>query len=401
MKLSKKILASCTAACMAMTLFAGCGDTSSSGNGDQNSDGASSGGTIVIGGIGPLTGATAVYGMAVKNAAQLAVDEINAAGGVNGIQLKLDFQDDENNEEKAVNAYNTLKDNGAKVLVGTVTSAPCIAVAAESVKDNMFQITPSGSAVDCVTNDNAFRVCFTDPGQGTTAADYIAEKKLASKIGIIYDSSDVYSTGIYEGFSAEAQNKGLEVVAAEAFTADSKTDFSVQIQKVQESGAELLFLPIYYQEAALILAQANTAGLNIPIFGSDGFDGLIDQLGSDIALAEGVMLMTPFSASSTDEKSVKFTESYKAAFGGEVPNQFAADSYDAVYAIKEAMEIAGVTDANISVSDLCEALKGAFTTFTFDGVTGTTTWTADGEPTKAAKVVKIDTSDGTGKYVEM
>lgn len=390
MKFSKKILALGLAACMTVPFITGCGNK----NTDSN--------TIVIGGIGPITGGAAVYGIAVKNGAQLAVNEINEAGGVNGIKLVLDFQDDEHDAEKAVNAYNTLKDKNMKALVGTVTSAPCIAVGAETAKDNIFQITPSGSAIDCITSgDNAFRVCFTDPGQGVTAADFIADKKLAKKVGVIYDSSDVYSSGILEGFVAEAKAKGIEIVATEAFTADSKTDFSVQIQKVIDSGAELLFLPIYYQEAALILQQGKSLGLNMPVFGGDGLDGLIEQLGTDVAIADGVMVMTPFAASNPEEKSAKFTAAYKELTGGETPNQFAADAYDAVYAIKAAMEKAGVTDANISASDLCDKLKVAMTEITLDGVTGSTTWTADGEPTKAPKVMKIVVNGNEGTYAAL
>lgn len=390
MKFSKKILALGLAACMTVPFITGCG------NKNTDSD------TIVIGGIGPITGGAAVYGIAVKNGAQLAVNEINEAGGVNGIKLVLDFQDDEHDAEKAVNAYNTLKDKNMKALVGTVTSAPCIAVGAETAKDNIFQITPSGSAIDCITaGDNAFRVCFTDPGQGVTAADFIADNKLAKKVGVIYDSSDVYSSGILEGFVAEAKAKGIEIVATEAFTADSKTDFSVQIQKVIDSGAELLFLPIYYQEAALILQQGKSLGLNMPVFGGDGLDGLIEQLGADVAIADGVMVMTPFAASNPEEKSAKFTAAYKELTGGETPNQFAADAYDAVYAIKAAMEKAGVTDANISASDLCDKLKVAMTEITLDGVTGSTTWTADGEPTKAPKVMKIVVNGNEGTYAAL
>ena len=409
MKLSKKILALGLAACMTVPMFTACGNDSGTSTDSTDagaSDGAAAGGTLVIGGIGPITGGAAVYGNAVKNGIQLAVDEINAAGGVNGMQLALDFQDDEHNEEKAVNAYNTLKDNDMKLLIGTVTSNPCIAVAAESAKDNIFQLTPSGSAVECVANDNAFRICFNDPNQGTASAQYIAQNNVATKVAVIYDSSDVYSTGIYEKFNEEAAAQGLEVVAAEAFTADSKTDFSVQIQKVQESGAELLFLPIYYQEAALILQQADKAGLSIKYFGCDGLDGLIDQLGDDVALAEGVMLLTPFAADATDDKTVAFTTAYKAAYNNEVPIQFAADGYDAVYAVKAAIEKAGITDASISASDLCDALKTAMTEITLEGVTGTITWTADGEPTKDPKAMEIvitENEDGTktGSYAAL
>lgn len=352
--------------------------------------------TFKIGGIGPITGGAAVYGQAVMNAAQLAVDEINAAGGIAGAQVEFNFQDDEHDAEKSVNAYNTLKDWDMQMLLGTVTSTPCIAVAAEAVNDNMFLLTPSGSAVECVANDNAFRVCFSDPNQGVASAQYIGENKIATKVAVIYDSSDVYSSGIYEKFAAEAANQGLEIVAAEAFTADSKTDFSVQLQKAKDGGAELVFLPIYYTEASLILTQA--AGMDYaPIFfGCDGLDGLLAVESFDTALAEGVMLLTPFAADAEDELTQNFVAAYQEAYG-EIPNQFAADAYDGIYAIKAAVEQAGVTP-DMSASDICDALKVSMTEITIDGLTGTgMTWTADGEPNKAPKAVKIT----DGKYAAM
>ena len=361
------------------------------------------GDTFVIGGIGPLTGAAATYGNAVKKGAQLAVDEINAAGGINGVKITLYFEDDEHNEEKAVNAYNTLKDKNAQIILGTVTSKPCIAISSLTKDDNVFQLTPSGSAVDCVKYENAFRVCFSDPNQGVGSADYIADKKLASKVAVIYDSSDPYSSGIYDTFKAEAAKKGVEIVAAEAFTSDSKTDFSVQLQKVKESGAELLFLPIYYEEAALILKQANTAGLKIKYFGCDGLDGVIDQLGDDIALADGTLLLTPFAADAKDAATQKFTAAYKKAYNDEVPNQFAADAYDGIYIIKAAIEKADVKDPSISASDLCNKLKAVMTQITVNGVTGEMSWDASGEPTKTPKAMSISVATGadgkkTGSY---
>lgn len=386
----KKFAAAATAAAMAVS-FAGC-----SGNGGNNTTDKN---TIVLGGIGPVTGPAAEYGIAVKNGAQLAVNEINANGGINGMTVVLDFQDDEHDPEKAVNAYNTLKDKGMKALVGTVTSAPCIAVGVESAKDNIFQITPSGSAIDCITSgDNAFRVCFTDPGQGETAADYIKNNNLATKVGIIYDTSDVYSSGIKTGFESRAAAIGLEIAEVQAFTQDSNVDFSVQIQKVMESGADLLFIPIYYQDASLIIQQAKSAGLDMPILGGDGLDGLIAQLGKEVAVADGVMVMTPFAASSTEPKSAAFTAAYKELTDGAIPNQFAADAYDAVYAIKAAMETAGIKDATMSASDMCDKMKVAMTQITVDGITGSTTWSADGEPTKAPQVMKIVVENGEGTY---
>lgn len=253
----------------------------------------------------------------------------------------------------------------------------------------MFQITPSGSAVDCVANDNAFRICFNDPNQGIASAQYIAQNDVAKKVAVIYDSSDVYSSGIFDKFVAEAEEQGLEIVAKEAFTSDAKTDFSVQLQKVKESGAELVFLPIYYQEAALILAQADKAGIdNVKWFGCDGLDGIINQLGDDAALAEGVMLLTPFAADAEDDLTQNFVKAYKEKYGV-IPNQFAADAYDAAYAIKAAVEQAEVKDGTISTSDLCEKLKAAMLKITVDGVTGSMTWTADGEPTKDPKAMVI------------
>lgn len=338
-----------------------------------------------VGGIGPVTGGAAVYGQAVKNATELAVNEINALGGV---QFEFQFEDDEHDAEKSVNAYNSLKDWGMQMLLGTVTSAPCIAVAAETANDNMFQLTPSGSAVECVQNPNAFRVCFSDPNQGTASAQYIGENKIATKIGVIYDSSDVYSSGIYEKFAAEATNQGLEIVSAEAFTADSKTDFTVQLQKAKDAGAELVFLPIYYTEASLILTQANGMGFAPMFFGCDGLDGLLNVEGFDTSLAEGVMLLTPFAADADDELTQKFVAAYKEAYG-DTPNQFAADAYDGMYAIKAAIEKSGVTP-DMSASDICDAMEVAMTEISIDGLTGEgMTWTADGEPNKAPKAVKI------------
>ena len=349
---------------------------------------ASSDKVFKIGGIGPVTGAAAVYGLAVKNGAQIAVDEINADGGINGYQIEFNFQDDEHDAEKSVNAYNTLKDWGMQVLMGTVTSAPCVAVADKTNADNMFQITPSGSSVECAQNPNVFRVCFSDPDQGAASATYIAENKLAEKIAVIYDSSDVYSSGIYEKFAAEAANQGLEIVDAEAFTADSNKDFSTQLQKAKDAGADLVFLPIYYTEASLILKQADTMGYAPKFFGCDGMDGILQGENFDTKLAEGLMLLTPFAADAQDELTQKFVTSYKENYG-ETPIQFAADAYDAIYAIKAAMEEADITPET-SVSDTCDKMKEAMLKIKVNGLTGEDmTWTEDGEPHKAPKAVKV------------
>lgn len=349
---------------------------------------ASAEGSFKIGGIGPVTGGAAAYGIAVQNGAQIAVDEINAAGGINGYQIEYQFQDDEHDAEKAVNAYNTLKDWGMQVLMGTVTSAPCVAVADKTAADNMFQITPSGSSMECAVNPNVFRVCFSDPDQGAASATYIGENKLATKIAVIYDSSDVYSSGIYEKFAQEAGNQGLEIVASEAFTADSNKDFSTQLQKAKDAGAELVFLPIYYTEASLILNQANTMGFETQFFGCDGMDGILQVENFDVSLAEGLMLLTPFAADATDDLTVSFVKKYQDAYG-EIPIQFAADAYDAIYAIKAAIEDAGITP-DMSISDICDGMKESILKVSVDGLTGEgMTWTEDGEPHKAPKAVKV------------
>lgn len=375
----RKFLSLALAAVLAVSTFAGCGGSSN---------------TFKIGGSGPLTGGAAVYGQAVKNGAQIAVDEINAAGGINGAQIEFRFEDDEHNAERAVSAYNTLRDWKMQMLMGTVTSAPCIAVVDKTHADNIFQLTPSGTATEAIAYDNAFRVCFSDPNQGTASAKYIGENKLATKVAIIFDSSDSYSSGIKDNFVAESQNQPFDVVAAEAFTADTNTDFTTQLQKAVDNGADLIFLPIYYTEASLIMTQANKKGMNVPFFGCDGLDGILGLDGFDSKLAEGVLLLTPFSASSTDSKTKAFVDAYVAKFN-EVPNQFAADAYDAMYIIKQAAEKAGLSPAD-SNKAICDAMKKAMTEISFTGITGSNiTWGADGEPNKAPIVVKIV----NGEYV--
>lgn len=364
-----------------------CGSSDKGGTGADNA-GAEAGTVFKIGGIGPISGGTSIYGTAVRNGATIAVEEINAAGGINGTKIEFNFQDDENDSEKSVNAYNTLKDWGMQVLVGTTTSVPCIAVADKSAADGMLQVTPSGSAPECIVNDNVFQVCFTDPNQGKESAKYIGSAGLAEKIAVIYDSSDTYSSGVAEAFIAESANQPFEVVVSEAFTADSKTDFTVQLQKAKEADADMVFLPIYYQEAALIIQQADKIGYD-PIFcGADGLDGLLGVENFDLALAEGVILLTPFIAGAEDEMTKNFVTAYEEKFG-DTPNQFAADAYDAVYIVKAAIEKAAVTP-DMSVADIGAALKAAMTEITVDGLTGQgMTWQAEGTVDKTPHAVKI------------
>ena len=381
MKNFKKVLAVVMAVALIVTCFAACG-----GNEKPNTEEA----VLKIGFSGPLTGDYAQYGNGVKNGAQLAIDEINAAGGINGMKLELNGQDDEGDPEKAVNAYNTLVGWGMQLSLGTVTSGACIAFQGEAKNENMFVLTPSATAVEAIDGDNAFRVCFSDPNQGIASANYIADNKVAEKVAVIYESSNAYSAGIYDKFAAQAKAKNLNVVEVQSFTSDTKTDFSAQLQAIKSSGADLVFLPIYYSEAQLILTQAKAAGLNVKFFGCDGLDGILTIPNFDTSLCEGVMLLTPFAADATDKYTVNFVTKYKEAYGVDTMNQFAADAYDAIYIIKAAIEKAGVT-ADMDASAICDALKVAMTEITVDGVTGTgITWTADGEPSKAPKAVIIE-----------
>ena len=378
MKTVKRIVSVMLVAAMTLSLLVGCGN---SGNGEAAT-------TWKIGGIGPLSGGASVYGVAVKNGMELAINEINAAGGINGVQIEYNFQDDELDNEKAVNAYNTLKDWGMNILVGAVTSGCSIAVSAETSNDNMFQLTPSGSAVDCIATDNAFQVCFTDPNQGIGAAQYIGQNGLAQKVAIIYNSSDVYSSGIYEKFMEEAQNQSFQVVAEASFTDDSKTDFSVQLQAAKDAGADLVFLPIYAQEASLVLTQADAMGFDTTFFGCDGLDGILAIENFDTSLAEGVILLTPFVADADDEMTQAFVENYVATYG-ETPNQFAADAYDAIYTVKAAIEASGATPED-GVSAICDKLVAVMPTISVDGLTGEgMTWAATGEVSKEPKAMVI------------
>ena len=349
-------------------------------------------GAIKIGGTGPLTGGAAIYGMAVKNAAEIAVEEINAKGG---IQFELRFEDDTHDAEKAVNAYNTLKDWGMQISTGSVTSKPCEATSAETYADRIFALTPSASSVATVTGkDNQFQMCFTDPNQGSASAQYIADKKLATKVAVIWKNDDVYSKGIYETFMAAAPDLGLEVVSDTTFNDGNATDFSVQIADAQSKGAELVFLPMYYDAASLILTQASAAGYAPIWFGVDGMDGILSLEGFDTSLAEGVYLLTPFNADSDDEATKAFVAKYQEKFG-EIPNQFAADAYDVIYAYAQACEAAGVTP-DMSAEQICDAMIKQFTTMTFNGLTGEgMTWGADGTVTKSPKGMIIE----NGAYV--
>lgn len=375
----KKFGAALLCAVMAVSAFAGCGNK-------ENAD------KIRIGGTGPLTGGAAVYGTAAKRGAEIAVEEINAMGD---LQFALNYQDDVHDAEKAVNAYNTLKDWGMQISLGSVTSTPGVATSAENFSDRIFALTPSGSSPAVVEGkDNVFQMCFSDPNQGLASAQYISEKKLGTKIAIIYKNDDVYSSGIYETFKTKAAELNLNIVSTTTFTEDSQSDFSVQLNDAKNAGADLVFLPMYYQAAALIFAQAKAMNYAPLWFGVDGMDGILTLEGFDTSLAEGVILLTPFSADAKDDKTVKFVNKYKEKFN-EVPNQFAADAYDAVYAIYEACKKGNVTPKT-SAKDANDIMIAQFTTMSFDGLTGLgMTWSKDGTVSKSPKGMVIK----NGAYV--
>ena len=345
------------------------------------------GGTFKLGTIGPLTGDAAIYGQAVANGAKIAVDEINASDSA--IKFEFQSQDDVADGETSVNAYNKLMDWGMQVMVGPTTTGASIAVADKVYADRTIMLTPSASSPDVTAGkDNVFQVCFTDPNQGTGSADYIADNMTGAKVAVIYRNDDAYSQGIRDTFVAEAAAKGLEVVYEGTFTADTATDFSVQLTAAQAAGADTVFLPIYYQPASVILNQANAMGYEPTFFGVDGMDGILTMEGFDTSLAEGVMLLTPFSADAEDERTQNFVKAYQAAYG-DVPNQFAADAYDGVYIMKAALEAAGCT-ADMSSADICEAVVSVMTTISVDGLTGQgMTWSADGAVSKAPMAVVI------------
>ncbi len=378
----KKILSLLLVLAMVAVLFAGCG------GGKKNDSNA-----FKLGGTGPLTGGAAIYGNAAKNGATIAVEEINAMGG---IQFDLRYEDDAHDAEKAVNAYNTLKDWGMQISLGSVTSKPCEATSAETFKDRIFALTPSASSVDTITGkDNMFQMCFKDPDQGSASAQYIHDKNLATKVAVIWKNDDVYSKGIHDTFLTEAADRGLEIVSDTTFADGNDTDFSAQLADAQTKGADLVFLPMYYQPASLILAQATGMGYAPKWFGVDGMDGILTMEGFDPSLAEGVMLLTPFNADADDEATQNFVNTYKEKFG-EVPNQFAADGYDCIYAICTALTEAGATP-DMDAETLNDLLIEQFNSMTFSGLTGDNmTWT-DGAVSKDPKGMVIQ----GGAYVGM
>ncbi|MDO4618419.1 MAG: ABC transporter substrate-binding protein [Clostridia bacterium] len=371
----KKLFAIVLAMAVMLSVLAGCGGNYTAKNKE-----------FFIGATGPLTGDTASYGISVNEGAMLAVKEINAAGGLNGVMFKYEMKDDKSTAADAAIGYDTLFEAGMNVSIGSVTSGSCDSFASKADEDGLFFITPSASAANVIENrPTAFRVCFGDPDQGILAAQEITKE--FSNIGCIYDTSDPYSKGIYDAFEAEMKNLGKEF-KAQSFNAETKTDFSIQVEALKD--CDVIFLPIYYTEAGLIAKAATAKGSTALLFGCDGFDGVADQI--DDSVKNEIKYITPFDVNSTNEKTAKFVEAYKAEYDGKVPDQFAADGYDAVMAIYEAMKKADVKDPTISAKDLADLIIPAITAedFVYVGATGEMKWDASGACTKVPQIIELN-----------
>ena len=347
--------------------------------------------TLKIAHIGPTTGAAALYGLATLHGAEIAAEEINAAGGK--YKIELINEDDEHNVEKVINAYNAALDAGAQMILGTTTSKPCEAAGAQGYVDRVFFLTPSASSTAVIEDkDNVFQICFTDPNQGKASAQYIAGHNLGTKVAVIYNNADVYSTGIRDTFVEEGKALGLEIVSETTFT-DETTDFTVQVADAQNAGAEIVFLPMYYTPASMILKTAADKNYAPIFFGVDGMDGILSVEGFDTSLAEGVMLLTPFVATAQDDLTVNFVTKYQAAYN-EIPIQFAADAYDGIYILIAAAEKAGIT-SDMAPEEACDLLIAAMLEIEVTGITGTMTWDESGAVTKTPLAATIV----NGEYV--
>ena len=373
----KKFVAMLLAIVMCVACMTACSSAPAANTGDGSS--------IIIGGVGPLTGDYANYGTSVRNGMAQAVEEINANGGINGMNVVLDFQDSAADPDSAVAAYGKLMDNGMNIFTGGVLSGETASVVAAAIEDGIAIVTPTATADAAIQgNPNTFRVCFTDSSQGLASADYIADNKMADKVAVFYQSDIDYSVGLFENFKTQCATRGIEIVEVQTFTTDSATDFSTQINAIADSGVSLVYIPIYAAEASTFLTQAQGKLDGKIFFGCDGLDGILGKV-SDPAIAENVLMLTPFAADSTEEDVKAFVAGYQTAYNA-VPDQFAASGYDTIYAIKAAVEAANITTADAEFSSKVVA---AMKEVTVDGVTGTMTWGENGETTKAAQAMII------------
>ena len=375
----KKFLALMLAVVMIAAMCTACG---SKGYTSENTE-------YVIGASGPLTGAAAVYGVAVQNSAQMAVDEINAAGGLNGIKFKLVMMDDKHDAANISSNYSSLLEGGMQVSLGTVTTAPGMEFKNLANDDNVFFLTPSASGDKIPEFENGFQMCFADGNQGKVAADFINQNFAGQTIGVFFKSDDPYSTGIFDQFKA---NLDASVTYIEtSFSAANETDFSVQIDTLKD--CKFVFMPIYYTPASIFMTQAkDILPADAVYYGCDGFDGIDSAEGFDInAIPQSVTMLSHFNSKAESGPAKEFIDKYVAAYGADTLNQFGASAYDCVYAIYGAMQNAinagKEIPVDISASDLCDILKADFAggyTVT-DAVTGESiTWEAHGYVNKTA-----------------
>ena len=384
--MKKKVFALVMAVAMVFAMVA-CGETAAPAENTPAETGTEAASVIKLGGIGPLTGSYANYGVSNYNGMKIAVEEINAAGGINGMQIELDFQDSQGDPESAVNAYGKLMDWGMNVSLGGTFSGETASIVAAANEDDIFVLTATGSADGCIAgNDKAFRVCFYDSFQGAAAANYIKDNGLATEVGVFYESDYDYSVGLYNSFVDQCATNGITIKETQTFTTSTNTDFSTQINALVASGVKVVFVPIYAEEASTFLTQAKGKFADdVYFFGADGLDGILGKVEQDPSIANNVLMLTPFAADSTDPAVQSFVSKYQAAYGA-TPDQFAADGYDAVYVVKAAVEKANSTSG--------EAMAAVMPSLTVKGVTGEMTWGADGNTNKPASAILY--FDGVG-----
>ena len=385
-KFSTKFVAASAAAVMALSL-AGC----SGGSMDDSSSSSAkaSGDSITIGTVTTNSGTAAAYGEAEVKGFELAVSEINAKGGINGKKVKLETKDDKGDATEASNAYNKLAgDNNVLAVAGPTISATTAAVAPLADQSKLVTIAPAATSDSIETGNYLFRTCFKDSYQGEVAARFAAENLKVKKVAVLYGTGDPYSSGVGEAFAKAAEKLGLEVVDKESSSSADDTEYSAQLQKIQASGAELLYAPYYYSVAGpYIIPQARSVGFEGYVMGPDGYDGL--KLTGDKSQYNKTYYTTHYSADdNTNTKVQDFIKSYKSKNNAE-PNTFAALGYDTIYMIKQAIEKAG---ENATREDVRNAVAG----MTFDGVTGKFTMDKSGSPTKSVTVLEM--KDGKPVY---
>ncbi len=417
----KKVFCILMAVCMMMVMAACSGNAGAAGDAAQPADSAgdaaqpadsaadadgeaADGGEIVVGILAPLTGAVAEYGNAVANGALMYIEEINAAGGVNGKQIKVEKYDEEGDPVKAVTGYNALVDAGVTAIIGDVTTGPTVAVVAESQADNMPMITASATAasVTCQLDaegnvtavyENMFRSCFIDPFQGGKMATFASKELKAAKAAVLYNIGSDYSIGLSESFQKMAAELGMEVVAVESY-ADGAVDFQSQLTNIAAATPDVLFIPDYYSTIALVATQAASAGVTATMLGADGWDTVLDVV-TDASLLEGAYYCSGYSTQDTSEAVQSFVANYEAKYGS-TPNMFAAQAYDAAMILLTAVEKAEAAGEAHGSDAYKQAIIDAMNATDMDCVTGHVTYDEYNDPEKTAAIINI--SGGEAKF---